>query len=97
MSCNYSPAFQNLTHAYAIRTRLSNSHPRNQPKSLGTRLHRDLHPDMLQLVTPPDATAYLIYTEPGLKNRQGGLNERKVTNKSVKCFANDADPSRYCI
>ena len=59
--------------------------------------HRDLRPDMLQLVTPPDATAYLIYTESGSKNWQGGLNERKVTNKSVKCFANDADPSRCCI
>ena len=59
--------------------------------------HRNLRPDMLQLVTPPDATAYLIYTESGSKNRQGGLNERKVTNKSVKCFANDANASRCCI
>ena len=31
--------------------------------------HRDMHPDMLQQVTPPDATAYLIYTESGSKNR----------------------------
>ncbi len=33
--------------------------------------HRNLRPDMLQLKTPPNATAYIIYTESGSKNRQG--------------------------
>ena len=39
-------------------------------------------------------TAYILYTESGSKNRQGGLKERKVPNKSMKYFANNANPSR---
>ena len=30
--------------------------------------HRNLRPDMLQLVEPPDSTAYLLYIESGSKN-----------------------------
>ena len=40
---------------------------------------------MLQVVEPPNSTAYLLYTESGSKNRQGGLKDRnKVDNKVVK-------------
>lgn len=34
--------------------------------------HWNLCPDMLQLIEPPNSTAYLLYTETGSKNRQGG-------------------------
>ena len=30
--------------------------------------HQNLHPDMLQLIEPPNSTAYLLYTESGSKN-----------------------------
>ena len=57
--------------------------------------HRNLRPDMLQLVEPPNSAAYLVYTESGSKNRQGELKDRnKVTNKVVKYFANVEDPNR---
>ena len=36
---------------------------------------RNLRPDMLQVVEPPNSTAYLLYTESGSKNRQGGLKD----------------------
>ena len=62
-----------------------------------SREHRSLHPDMLQLVEPNDLVAYIIYTESGSKNRSGGLKDRKVTNKSVKLFANDSDPTRCFV
>ena len=59
--------------------------------------HRKLRPDMLSLKEPPNAIAYLLYTESGSKNRQGGLKERKVPNKVIKYFANDTNPSRCGI
>ena len=34
----FTRAFHNLMHAHAMRTRLSNSHPRSPSESLGTRL-----------------------------------------------------------
>ena len=56
--------------------------------------HRKLRPDMLMLKEPPNSTSYIIYTESGSNNRQGGLKERKVLNKSIEYFANEAHPSR---
>lgn len=55
--------------------------------------HRKLRPDM-ELKEPRNSTAYIVYTESGSKNRQGGLKERQLSNKSIKYFANDAVPSR---
>ena len=45
--------------------------------------HRSLHPDMLALHEPGQATSYLLYTESGSKNHSGGLKERKLENKAV--------------
>ena len=36
--------------------------------------HRNLRLDMLQLVTPPSGTAYLLYTKSEPRSRQGGIN-----------------------
>lgn len=59
--------------------------------------HRKLRPDMLVLKEPPTSTAYLQYTESGSKNHQGGLKQRKVSNKSIKYFSSDTNPSRCGI
>jgi hypothetical protein len=59
--------------------------------------HRNLRPDMVVLYEPENATPYLQYTECGSKNNPGGLNERKVKNKSVKLFANRNDENRCAV
>ena len=59
--------------------------------------HRKLRSDMLELKEPLDGTPYLLYTEPGSKNRPGGLKDRKISNKSVKLFANVKNPSRCFV
>ena len=40
---------------------------------------------------------YLLYTESGSKNHTGGLNQRKVTNKVVKAFANVQNRDRGIV
>ena len=47
-------------------------------------------------VVKTSSRPYLLYTESGSKNHTGGLNQRKVTNKVVKAFANLHNPTR-CI
>ena len=59
--------------------------------------HWNLRPDMIVLYEPPGAIAYLQYIECGSKNNPGGLDERKVKNKSVKLFANSKDENRCAI
>ena len=58
--------------------------------------HRSLRPDMIELIEKEDEPSYLQYIESGSKNNPGGLNERKLRNKSVKAFQNLENPSR-CI
>lgn len=58
--------------------------------------HRNIRPDMLKVIESHVSRPYLLYTESGSKNHSGGLNQRKVSNKVVKAFANTEDPSR-CI
>jgi hypothetical protein len=55
--------------------------------------HRNLMPSMFEI---KENEQYLVYSEAGSKNNQGGINHRKVTNKTVKIFANIENPSR-CI
>ena len=43
--------------------------------------HQSLRPNMFELFEPPNAKAYLTYTESGSKNNTGGLRDRKVKNK----------------
>ena len=50
--------------------------------------HRNLKPSMFQLCQSDSDPPYLLYSECGSKNHQGGLNETKVVNKSVKIFSN---------
>ena len=59
--------------------------------------HRQLRPDMLELIETLDSISYLLYTESGSKNRSGGLQDRKVMNKSVKIFPNKENPARCII
>ena len=59
--------------------------------------HRQLQPDMIVLNKPAGATPYLVYTESGSKNNSGGLNQRKVKNKSVKLFANTKNENRCAV
>ena len=59
--------------------------------------HRSLHPDMLALHEPDQATSYLLHTESGSKNHSGGLKERKLENKSVKLFANEVDERKCAV
>ena len=49
---------------------------------------------MLELKEPHDSTAYIMFTESGLKNHQGGLKQHQVSNKSIKYFANNFVPRR---
>ena len=58
--------------------------------------HRRLRPDMFQIFERECAKPFLLYSESGSKNNQGGLNHRKVLNKRVKIFANLCNPAR-CI
>ena len=58
--------------------------------------HRNLRPDMIELVEPHDSISYLLYNECGSKNNAGGLKDRKLKNKSVKLFANMENTDR-CI
>ena len=60
--------------------------------------HRNLKPSMFQLCQPDSSQPpYLLYNECGSKNHQGGLNERKVENKSVKIFSNLNEPNKCPI
>ena len=59
--------------------------------------HRDLRPDMLEAKEPAGSLSYILYTECGSKNHTGGLRERKVTNKSVKIFADEENPKRCVV
>ena len=61
------------------------------------REHRNIRPDMLKVIESDGSRPYLLYTESGLKNHSGGLNQRKVSNKVVKAFANIEDPTRYIV
>ena len=59
--------------------------------------HRDLAWDQIELVEPPDAPPFLLYTENVSKNNSGGLAQRKITPKQVKHHANSSNPSRCFI
>ena len=59
--------------------------------------HRDLRPDMFELIQEPYSDLNLLYTESGSKNHTGGLNDRKVANKTVKIFGNLENPKRCVI
>uniref|UniRef100_A0A1X7V9A0 ZMYM2-like/QRICH1 C-terminal domain-containing protein n=1 Tax=Amphimedon queenslandica TaxID=400682 RepID=A0A1X7V9A0_AMPQE len=58
--------------------------------------HWSFRPDMIEFIEKEDESSYLQYIEPGSKNNPGGLNERKLKNKSVKASQNLENPSR-CI
>ena len=59
--------------------------------------HRDLRPDMFELIQEPYSDLNLLYTESGSKNHTGGLSDRKVANKTVKIFGNLENPKRCVI
>ena len=59
--------------------------------------HRDLAWDQIELVEPPDAPPFLLYTENVSKNNSGGLAQRMITPKQVKHHANSSNPSRCFI
>ena len=58
---------------------------------------RRLRPDMFQICDGVSAQPFLLYSESGSKNNQGGLNHRKVTKNRVKIFANVDNPSRCVV
>ena len=59
--------------------------------------HRQLRPNMLELIETPDSVSYLLYTESGSKNHSGGLQDHKAMNKSVKIFPNKENLARCII
>ena len=59
--------------------------------------HRNLRPDMIECIENGNEPSYLKYDESGSKNNQGGLNEHKLKNKSVKVFENPDNPSQCVV
>ena len=52
---------------------------------------------MVRVVELPNSRSYLQYIECGSKNNDGGLKDRKLTNKSIRVYADTINPSRCVV
>ena len=59
--------------------------------------HRSLQISQLELISPSEGPARLVYTENSSKNNPGGLLHRKIQPKQVTCYENSENPSRCLV